>query len=763
MLRGLVIALFVVTLTACSKPELDGVEPQRFERLDLDGVLDSPALGSETVIDHFDIPTDVTNWEVESPARRFAKIPGTDKRTLLVRASADEPNIVLERKGEFDLATFNSVRLAYTFQGLGWASIAFFRDGKLVHRSPSAYLVRGDVPAPINIPLEMGGKTGICDTMQVVFGGKSHRAVRVVTIETLYIPPGALLPSPDGPPLAFALGHASRLAQRVVTDRPIEAMVEVGGGAELRFSYGRTFEPLGGDDATLLLSLLDFDGKVLMQESFRAPLEATTWASERVDLSEYAGRNLTVRFSLRGPEQAWVVGEVALWGEAAESRPNVLFITSDTHRADHIGVAEDGVGVSTPHIDALAAEGVLFLDCIAPSNVTNPSHISMMTGIPPRDTGIVVNRLRLSEGARTLAETFAEAGYVTMAALGTAHLGHNGSGLGQGFDRMNWPPRVPRDAVEIIDMTEAWLDDAEGQPLFVWVHVFDAHWPYVPPGTFDRSYYDKDIDPFDPSLPDPGVPNDELPSDMQGLRDLDFPRAQYKGEVSYLDDQLGRLLGFEQLENAIIALTSDHGEGLGESGVYFEHAELYPGSLRVPMMIRWPDGPRGVKVAEPITNYDVGHTLAELAGLSAPDFPGRDLTELVGSEPTEPERYTISSSGHSASLEVGDDYLILHLVEHDSPHSVRAFVSHQVELFDLAADPECLVDLVDEKPERARELRTQLIAWLEDAGPGLRGDANESPEFLAQLAALGYVDQEVEEDVSFWEDDDCEWCRRMRR
>ena len=151
----------------------------------------------------------------------------------------------------------------------------------------------------------------------------------------------------------------------------------------------------------------------------------------------------------------------------------------------------DGVGVGrrdesdavwlarTPTLDRLAARGVLFEDCVSSANVTLPSHAALMTGTSPRDTGVVNNADFLGDDPVTLAERFRDAGWVTYAAVSAGGLLDDRSGLGQGFDRMaesGWRSLSARDRVPLL---EDWLDEATEKPIFVWLHVFDAHAPYA--------------------------------------------------------------------------------------------------------------------------------------------------------------------------------------------------------------------------------------------------------------------------------------------
>src|SRR5690606_14477718 len=123
------------------------------------------------------------------------------------------------------------------------------------------------------------------------------------------------------------------------------------------------------------------------------------------------------------------------------------------------------------------------------------------------------------------------------------------------------------------------------RPLFVWLHLFDAHSPYRPPEAFAARYYPAGRDPFDPSLPPPDLPDGVLGWDLEGLRDPAWPAAAYKGEVSYLDMQLGRLLHHPRAGAGIVAVTADHGESLGHHGIYYAHSMLYTDSLHVPLVL----------------------------------------------------------------------------------------------------------------------------------------------------------------------------------
>ena len=460
--------------------------------------------------------------------------------------------------------------------------------------------------------------------------------------------------------------------------------------------------------------------------------------------------------------EAWCVVAEPRVAQLGADAPTVVLITSDTHRADHVAAAGGPIDVRTPNLDELARRGVFFEDCFSSTNITNPSHVALMTGRHPRDTGIHSNYTPLSIDAPTLAEAFRDAGWQCFAAVSTPHLGDVGSGLGQGFDRMS-TPRVPKRRVaETITAVERWLPDAEGLPLFVWLHLFDAHTPYDPPGKFDRLYYPEGKDPFDPSLPDPGIPAEYAEREFPGLRDLEFPRAQYKAEVTYLDEQLQRVLSHPRLGQGILALTADHGECLGEHGIFWDHAGLYPESIHIPLIMTWPGAPAGARVSAPVSQLDVGRTLLDLAGLEQIAFAGESLVPRILSQdqPSQP-RFTLADKGFSAAVTRDGWHLIMHLRKHlvtVEGQRVAAPV-HGIELYDLKRDPACSNDLSLVELERAKQLRRLLIAWL--AAADMQGWATEGrhdARTLQNMAQLGYTDASPSDDRPWFEPDHCEQC-----
>ncbi|MCB9914820.1 MAG: sulfatase [Planctomycetes bacterium] len=443
-------------------------------------------------------------------------------------------------------------------------------------------------------------------------------------------------------------------------------------------------------------------------------------------------------------------------------------MTSDTHRGDHVGALGPGAPVRTPAIDALAARGVLYTDAYAASNTTNPSHGSLMTGLPVRDTRVLDNSSPLVDDARTLAEAFRDAGYHTLAAVSVRHLMDDESGFGQGFERMAGPSSEAseRPARATTTQAVAWLDELADEPVFLWVHVFDAHSPYEPPASTDRRYYPKGKDPFDPSQ---RLQYDGrfLPVYLRGLTDVEFPYAQYRAEIDALDGELERLLAHPRALAGVTALTADHGESFGAHGIWWDHAGLYPDTLHVPLVLAWPGGPHGVRCDAPVEQMHLGRTLLDAAGLVASEFRGADLRAAAAGAAIERPRYSLAKEGHAASLLEGGWFLVLNLSDYQTTAMARPRARHTVELYDLAHDPAAANDLAEREPARAKAMRAKLVEWLGGASArGLAGAGAGTAEQKRRLASLGYTGDGPSEDARAgrWieADCDCAQCARWR-
>lgn len=403
--------------------------------------------------------------------------------------------------------------------------------------------------------------------------------------------------------------------------------------------------------------------------------------------------------------------------ERTPARPrHALVITLDTTRADALTCYGGRPGI-TPQLDALAAESVLYENARAVTPLTLPSHCSVFTGLyPPRHSVRTNGLMALPAEAGTLAERARAAGMQTAAFVSALVLDGN-YGLSQGFGQYGQPPRVNVNALRIKDTpgdkvvraATAWLKQHDPErPFFLWVHLFDPHEPYEPQPQF------RERAPDDP----------------------------YLGDVAQADDAVGYLLGklreFELWDDTMIVVVGDHGEGRGEHGEATHSTLCYDSTLRIPFLIRYPDGwGAGRRVADVVSNADVYPTLVEALGLGEPgDVDG---ISLFG-------RHAPADRG--VYFESYDGYLAYGWSPLTGWADARGKYLHSSspEWFDLRADPSEKNNLAAASGTPLEPYRAQIRALGQrPALAATRGELD--PSILAAVQSLGYAgagDEETE-------------------
>jgi arylsulfatase len=675
------------------------------------------------------------NWRGSVAGMLSARVPevfaaeGGDHLVFFPQSESDQ---VLRIDGRFEGGSFDLVALRLASQGEFRVRALFETRGGEVS-SELAHEAREDAVRTVLLPFDANiVEHGTFETL-TIHVPSSEGALSLFAVDLLKRPATRRLPSPLEPPRHARIGAEYREAVGLLPGRTLSVPVDASGHARLMIERGAPEVFMGAGEQQLLVELARGDRIV---ETKTLGVQAR-WTSTELSLAAMEGSAGEARLSLVGDSGPGAYLATPRLVRRTGSPKTVLFITSDTHRADHLGCM--GGAVSTPTIDALAARGTLFEDCIATTTITNPSHVSMMTGLSLRDTGIYGNLTPLAQHASTLAEQFRAAGYRTVAAVSAEHLCPDTSGLGQGFERYFAPHGVAqRDSAETIAALESVLPELAGHDTFIWLHIFDAHTPYTPPDPDTRRYYGAG-DPYNERLAEL-APHVAAYWDKR-IRDANYILAQYKGEVTYLDRLLGRVLTHERLRDALIAFTADHGEALGEHGVYWEHRALYPSALDVPLVLAGPGVPQGRVIEAPVQNSDLGRTLLDLAELQGSSFPGASLLdEDMLAEKQKGPRFAIGMFGTSASIHHAGWFLLIHLKGHawGTPEPGKR---HDVELFDLRTDPGCTQNLVAREPERARAMRTALVRWLLDRPTeDLAGDSVQDEATRANVASLGYAD-----------------------
>ncbi len=381
----------------------------------------------------------------------------------------------------------------------------------------------------------------------------------------------------------------------------------------------------------------------------------------------------------------------------AESRavhPSILLITLDTTRADAIG--PEAKAVETPAFNALAVRGRRFRQAYTTVPQTLAAHCSIMSGLYPAGHGVHENGRYLSDRTPLLAENLKTGGYRTAAFVSAFSLARR-FGLGRGFDVWDddfGEGRAERTAKETTDRVLSYLGQSSRQPLFMWVHYYDPHYPYTPPESF-RSRYAK---------------------------------QPYFGEVAFMDEQLGRLV--QAFEHRIagpraIVIVGDHGEGLGDHGEAQHGDLLYQATMHVPLLLIGPGVTPGVSDA-PVSTRRIFHTIRDWEGIDATNSLRRADHEVVLGEAMKP------------FLDYGWQPQVM-AVE----GRLKTISAGKIEVYDVIADPAETHDLA-RQANLSRPVRTALREYPVPApDAAARAAVAVSDEERRQLASLGYVASQV--------------------
>ncbi len=437
----------------------------------------------------------------------------------------------------------------------------------------------------------------------------------------------------------------------------------------------------------------------------------------------------------------------------ADPRPNVLLITVDTLRADHLGTYGFPLPTS-PQIDALARDGVVFERAIAASASTAPAHASIMTSRYTREHSIGHDNggTKLVSG-RTLAERFAESGYRTGAFVGNIMLQPR-TGFDRGFEIFDGelvdsePNReliYERIAAITSERALDWLAQGDGRPVFLWVHYQDPHGPYLPPKTPNPRFRVPPA-PGEKRLPtlygDTGQGG--IPA-YQAIEGLDRPsqyQSLYSEEILYADAWIGELVeAFSDSgssRESIVLLTADHGESLGEEDYWFAHGHTtLPPLSHVPFILRAPGIAPG-RSAKVVSHVDVLPTLLDLAGLPPDaDASGIALGPILHNDNQAPSRFVYSDIGPEVSAY--DDAGFIRIT------GVKDTWQPEPPPSDTAPPLWLHYDWKPGTPWRllreGRQRPTEIVTYLEKAEPMSRTPALELDD-IERLRALGYGGEE---------------------
>ena len=427
---------------------------------------------------------------------------------------------------------------------------------------------------------------------------------------------------------------------------------------------------------------------------------------------------------------------------------DLVFVSYDTVRRDHLptyGYARD----TAPAMAAVAKRATTFWNAFAQHTQTDPSHTSMFTGLYPSEHGNRVNGHRLAASGTTLAEILRARGFQTAAFVSGLPMQAAATGLQRGFDLYDddIPADSRRDGRATVGAAVRWFSSRDRtRPAFLFLHLYDAHGPYLPRGPYAHLY----------SSPDPGPPLGHVQighivSDQTGTRQLNLNGYidRYDEMIRYTDDAFAALLAQLDLAHTVLVLIADHGESLGERYHQLDHGgEVWDEQIRIPLLIAAPGF--AARRADPyVETVDLLPTLLELLAVPLPNGRpgrGRSLVPLMRGADS-PSRRVVFSSARCDPTRLEDrGYRLDKNRQLDTVRSAKwkliaypGLEHDYFELYDLDSDPAEQHDVAAQNPDLARSFRHQLAGWQGDASAA-QPTRDIDPQVHERLRQLGYDD-----------------------
>ncbi|MBC8461886.1 MAG: sulfatase [Deltaproteobacteria bacterium] len=449
--------------------------------------------------------------------------------------------------------------------------------------------------------------------------------------------------------------------------------------------------------------------------------------------------------------------------------PNIILISIDSLRADHLGTYGYSKATS-PNIDSLADDGVVFTNTISTTTWTLTAHISMLTGLYPEVHKVIHDGNRLSEKAIVCSEILKEAGYLTAGFVSGPYLSSK-FGYNQGFDLYDdytihfssnqeshkgiTSPMLHRRAIE-------WLEQNYHDPFFLFVHYWDVHYDYDPPPPFDTM--------FDPDYKGNITArryernkriNPEMPQ-----RDLEHIIALYDGEIAFTDSYIGKLMEWLKqqgiYENTLIILTADHGDEFFEHGGKGHRRNLFDETLKVPLIIKFPSSEwKGMCLDNQVSIIDIVPTFLHYLGIDFfNDIQGKSLIPLLIGDDENYEPYRFADlHGHIKCVRTNPAKYIVHKQVRrkrrrkvnwrrlfgvdDNKKNKRPMQRQHVLLFDLQEDAAEQHNIAKSNPELTARMHRIFMNWLNKAKVLAdnfeRGEFQYDEDLKRQLKDLGYI------------------------
>lgn len=473
--------------------------------------------------------------------------------------------------------------------------------------------------------------------------------IEIESMELGYVPPQ----SPSRITIAAQTHEAS-----LGTQPPWEVTIPAGASFSTAIGLPEDTWKDGRSASARFVATIDTDkqkGLLLFDQALTPTTDEShrAWIPFKADLSNFAGQKARIHFTISGVDGN--APSPACWGdpmiyatEKESAAVPVILVSCDTLRADHLS-CYGYFRETTPHLDALAKDSVLYENAISVETWTLPSHASMMTGLYPKHHGATPDA-NIAESTLTLAEAMRDNGYLSGGYIGFTFWLYPWRGFSHGFDVYNTPEWRFRDIIETHQLAEGWIDALQVPNFFLFLHNFDVH--SKPAKQFDGLPYGPEHDEYlhfakeiaNPptfSRPDREVVDAEafLNAANEGKftltqEEIDYCKALYDDSLRMIDSELGKL--FAKLkerglyDRALIIVTADHGEEFGEHGVY-GHANVYEPSLHIPMIVKFPKQEfAGTRVKHVVEQVDIMPTILDVAGARTPEgLDGKSLYRVL--------------------------------------------------------------------------------------------------------------------------------------
>lgn len=430
-----------------------------------------------------------------------------------------------------------------------------------------------------------------------------------------------------------------------------------------------------------------------------------------------------------------ILATVLLALACADRRPSVVIVSIDSMRADQLDAVFGSEPVA-PVLAALSQQSVLYEHAISPAPWTTPSMMSMTTGHLPGSHGVEEHDRALASQIPTLAERFRKAGYRTAAVTPAVTLRPE-YGFDRGFEEYEYENfghnRIS--SPSLISRVQQRIERWQKEPFFIWVHLWDPHYNYIPEPPYDAMYR-QGVQP-----PNEDVQCLKWVKNAMSLDEAQYLVGTYQGEIRFTDDWIKRLLDTleEQglRDDVILAVVGDHGESFLEHGWLGHTNTVYDTNVHVPLLLHWRGQLQPARVSEYLSTASIGRTLLRLAGLDEDGFGVLPVLPIPG-------RW-------DAGVDVDGQAPVARTIRHNCETSVhRAGLKYTIDfntcterLFDVSHDPREQVDLANARPQDTAALRALLARKYEEYRASNLPRASMPKEIVdeaqAQLRTLGYV------------------------